>query len=132
MTRVVVVHRQPDVAAEQAAVLRGAGYQVEVCGGPTNYPCPVVHDLPCPLADGADVLVYEAWAAGGSEAGRQLVAHVRDLYADLPLVLTDVDASLSWIETEGPERVRPLVGRPDPEALLAAVGMALADQGMAV
>ncbi len=132
MTRVVVVHRQPDVAAEQAAILRGAGYQVEVCGGPTNDPCPVVHDLPCPLADGADALVYEAWAAGDSDAGRQLVAHVRDLYADLPLVLTDVDGSLSWVETEGPERVTPLVGRPDGDALLGAVAAALADQGMAV
>ncbi len=132
MTRVVVVHREPDVAAEQAAYLREAGYEVDVCGGPTNDPCPAVHDLPCPLADGADVLVYEAWAAGDSDAGRQLIAHVRDLYADLPLVLTDVDDRLAWVETEGPERVTPLAGRPDARTLQAAVAAALADQGMAV
>lgn len=132
MTRVVVVHRDPAVAAEQAESLRAAGYEVETCGGPLGEPCPVLDDLPCPVADGADVLVYEAWAAGDGDAGHRLVAHLRDLYADLPLVLTGVDDRLGWVESEGPERVVALAARPDGTMLAAAVDRALADQGMAV
>lgn len=132
MSRVVVVHRDPAVAAEQAESLRAAGYEVEVCGGPLATPCPVLDDLPCPAADGADVLVYEAWAAGDSDGGRLLVAHLRDLYADLPLVLTGVDGRLDWVESEGPERVVALPARPDAAQLREAVDGALADQGMAV
>ena len=132
MTRVIVVHHDPGVAAEQAALLRAAGYEVESCGGPVAESCPVLDDHPCPLADRADVLVYDAWVAGDSDGGRDLVAHLRDLYADLPLVLTAVDDRLAWVETDGPERVTPLAGRPDIERLKEAIETALADQGMAV
>jgi hypothetical protein len=132
MTRVVVVHHEPDVAAEQAAQLRALGYEVETCGGPLAEQCPVLGDFPCPIADRADVLVYDAWAAGDSDGGRALVAHLRDLYADLPLVLTSTDDRLDWIAVEGPERVTPLSGRPDPQRLRDAIEAALADEGMAV
>ena len=84
------------------------------------------------MVDRADVLIYDAWVAGSADAGRQLVAELREMYADLPLVLTSVDESLAWVETEGPLRVTPLAGDPSPEALVAAVAAALADQGMAV
>jgi hypothetical protein len=132
MTRVIVVNHDPDVAAEQAALLRAAGYEVEECGGPLVEPCPVLADLPCPLADRADVLVYDAWAAGDSDGGRQLVGHLRELYADLPLILTAVDDRLDWVETEGPFRVTPLTGRPSMEEWRRAIETALEDQGMAV
>ncbi len=132
MTRVVVVHHDPDIAARQVAMLRSAGYEVDSCGGPTAEPCPVLGDFPCPIADSADVLVYDAYAAGSGDAGRSLVAHLRDLYVDLPLVLTSTDGSLDWIETEGPERVTPLVGEPDLTRLRDAIESALADAGMAV
>jgi len=132
MTRVVVVHHDPAVGAEQAALLRSAGYDAEACGGPLVEHCPVLEAHPCPLADRADVLVYDAWAAGSGESGHELIAQVRDLYADLPLVLTGVDEDLAWVETEGPERVTPLRGRPDLQRLTAAIESALADQGMAV
>ena len=132
MTRVIVVNHDPALAAEQSALLRAAGYQVEQCGGPLAEPCPVLGDLPCPLVDRADVLVYDAWAAGDSDGGRRLVAHLREVYADLPVILTAVDDSLDWVETEGPGRVTPLTGRPTQEALEQAVEAALADQGMAV
>jgi DNA-binding NtrC family response regulator len=88
--------------------------------------------MPCPLVDRADVLVYDAWVAGGSDAGRQLIAEVRETYPDLPVVLTSVDASLDWVAEEGPHRVTPLRGDPSAEELQAAVEAALADQGMAV
>ena len=87
MTRVVIVHRDRQVADRMAAELRGIGYQTEQCGGPQQEPCPVMEDLPCPLVDRADVLVYDARVAGDSEGGHRLVSHLRDVYADLPVVL---------------------------------------------
>ena len=130
--RAALVSRDPATASRQAEVLRAAGYDVETCGGPQQEACPVVGGLPCPIVDRADVLIYDAWVAGSADAGRQLVAELRETYADLPLVLTSVDESLAWVETEGPLRVTSLAGDPSPEALLAAVTAALADQGMAV
>jgi hypothetical protein len=132
MTRAVVVNADPVLAERHAEALRAAGYVVELCGGPQQEPCPVLENLPCPLVDRADVLIYDAWVAGSSDGGRQLIAELRDTYADLPVVLTSVDRSLAWVETEGPHRVTPLVGEPTPEELRAAVEAALADQGMAV
>ena len=132
MIRAVVVSWDVWLAARQADVLRGAGYSVEVCGGPQQEPCPVLGDLPCPLVDRADVLVYDAWVAGGSDAGRRLIAEVRTTYPDLPIVLTSVDPRLDWVATEGPSRVTPLAADASEADLLAAVEAALADQGMAV
>ncbi len=132
MIRAVVVSWDRWLAARQADALRGAGYAVEVCGGPQQEPCPVLGSLPCPLVDRADVLVYDAWAAGGSEAGRRLVSEVRETYPDLPVVLTSVDPRLKWVASEGPHRVIPVPADASPADLLAAVETALADQGMAV
>ncbi|HEY5520304.1 MAG TPA: hypothetical protein VIK08_06575 [Candidatus Limnocylindrales bacterium] len=132
MARAVVVSKDPRLAEQHAQALRDAGYQVELCGGPQQEPCPVLGGLPCPLADRADVLVYDAWAVGGTIPARRLVAEVRETYPDLPIVLTSVDESLEWVETEGPHRVTPLEGHPSPTELQAAVQAALADQGMAV
>ena len=132
MSTAVVVNKDHRLAATQAETLRAAGYVVETCGGPEQEACPVLGNLPCPLVDRADVLVYDAWVAGSSDAGRQLVTEMRETYPDLPIVLTSVDNELAWVEREGPHRVTPLAGEPEPEALLAAVEAALADQGMAV
>ena len=132
MTKVVVVSWDAWLVARYGDALRGAGYAVEVCGGPRQEPCPVLGSLPCPLVDRADVLVYDAWAAGDSEAGRRLVGEVRETYPDLPVVLTSVDPRLDWVATEGPSRVTPLAADASPADLLAAVEAALADQGMAV
>ncbi|MBI3752401.1 MAG: hypothetical protein HY263_12175 [Chloroflexi bacterium] len=132
MIRAVVVSWDAWLAARDANTLRGAGYSVEVCGGPRQEPCPVLGNLPCPLVDGADVLVYDAWAAGDSDAARQLIGEVRETYPDLPVVLTSVDPRLDWVVTEGPGRVTPVAADASPTDLLAAVEAALADQGMAV
>jgi len=113
-------------------MLRAVGYEVELCGGPQQDPCPVLKSLPCPLVDRADVLIYDAWVAGSGDGGRQLIAELRETYADLPVVLTSVDQSLTWVESEGPHRVTPLIGEPTREELQAAVETALADQGMAI
>jgi hypothetical protein len=132
MTRAVVVDTDPARAQRHAAALRSVGYEVETCGGPGVEPCPVVGRLPCPLVDRADVLIFDARVAGEDGGGSRLVADLRDLYVDLPLILTSVDPGLDWVETEGRNRVTPLAGDPGPEQLLAAVEVALADQAMAV
>ena len=85
MTRVLVVQRDQAVAEQMAAGLRGAGYETELCGGPEREPCPVIADMPCPLVDRADVLVYDAWAEAlesWSEALAMLRAHL-DFSVDL-------------------------------------------------
>ena len=132
MVRAVVVNAHRQAAEKQAAALRTAGFEVELCGGPREESCPVLESLPCPLVDRADVLIYDAWIAGSSDGGRRLVTELRETYADLPVVLTSVDRRLDWVERDGPHRVTPLVGEPSGEELRAAVEAALADQGMAV
>ncbi len=131
MTRVIVVHPELAVAREEAAPLRQAGYDVALCAGPTSLPCPVLDDQACPLTDGADVLVYDALAAG-AHGGPRLVAQLREVYADLPVVLTVSGDVPSWVETDGPYRVTPVVRPFTGAELVTAVEAALADQGMAV
>jgi hypothetical protein len=132
MVRAVVVEGDVGEARRKADALRAAGYTVELCGGPEHDPCPVMGNLPCPLVDRADVLIYDAWVGGGGDYSRALVAEVRETYPDLPVVLTSVDPTSSWVETEGPRRVTPLRARPSGAELLAAVETALSDQGLAV
>jgi DNA-binding NtrC family response regulator len=132
MTRVLVVQRDPAVAEQMAAKLRSAGYETELCGGPEHEPCPVIGDMPCPLVDRADVLVYDAWVAGDAVGGSQLVSHLREVYVDLPVVLTSVDDSVRWAEREGPHRVFPLGSQPTDAELVETIEVALGDQGMAV
>jgi CheY-like chemotaxis protein len=132
MTRVLVVQRDPVVAEQMAASLRGAGYETELCGGPQREPCPVIADMPCPLVDRADVLVYDAWVAGNAFGGHELVTALREVYVDLPVVLTSVDQSVGWAERAGPHRVIPLGSRPRDTELIEAIEVALGDQGMAV
>jgi CheY-like chemotaxis protein len=132
MTRVLVVHRDPAIAAQMSESLRGAGYEIEMCGGPEQEPCPVAVDLPCPLVDRADVLVYDAWVAGDEAASHHLVTGLRELYVDLPVVLTSVDPGVQWAEQEGEHRVIPLGSSPTDAELVAAVEQAVGDQGMAV
>jgi len=132
MTRVVVVNPEREVAEVYAAMLRACGYEVDVCPGPTVDPCPVLHALPCPLVDRADVLIYDAWAGGDDDGGRQLITDVREMYCDLPVILTSVDGGIDWVETEGPHRVFPLRGPASTDRFWMAVERALEDQGLAV
>lgn len=132
MARAVVVNHDTRLAEQHARALRDAGYRVESCGGPEQQPCPVLTGLPCLFADRADILIYDAGLVGGGLAARDLVNEVREMYPDLPVVLTSVEADAGWVETEGPHRVTPLAGEPSATELCAAVESALNDQGMAV
>ena len=122
--RAALVSRDPATASHQAEVLRAAGYDVETCGGPQHEPCPVVGGLPCPMVDRADVLIYDAWVAGSAEAGRQLVAELREMYADLPLVLTagqGVSVQLFYRHVNHGERWRSTAMSEEGDTMRAAI-----------
>jgi hypothetical protein len=119
--RVVVVHHDVDIADQEADSLRRAGFEVQQCSGPVSNRCPVLRGERCALAEGADVLVYDVWATGETDGGRALVAGLRDMYPDVPIVLTAPGLELDWVETEGPHRVVPLVGVPTAARLADAI-----------
>ncbi|MFI5255252.1 MAG: hypothetical protein ACHQ15_07340 [Candidatus Limnocylindrales bacterium] len=128
MTRVLVVHHDIDIADAETDALRRAGYEVEQCWGPTYHSCPVMRGELCAAADHADVLLYDVWATGESDGGRGLVAGLRDIYPDKPVVLAAAGMELDWVETEGAHRVVPLVGNPTGARLVEAVERATAPQ----
>jgi len=131
MTRLLVVHPNPLVVWDRAAALEHAGYEVETCPGPSLTDCPVLEDQACPLLDRADALVYDA-ALGTAQEMQYLVAHLRDDYVDLPLILIGADDATPWAETEGPRRVWRVAPGGTVGELAAVVEKALTEQGMAV
>lgn len=126
MTHVLVVHHDGDLADQEADSLRRAGYTVDQCAGPTFGPCPIVHGRPCPAVEAADVLVYDVWASGTSESGRELIEQLREQHPGIPVVLTAPGIELDWVETAGVHAVTPLVGAPTTARLQTAVEEALA------
>ncbi len=126
MSRVLVVHHDVDMADQEVDWLRRAGHLPVQCAGPTHGPCPIFQGLPCPAVDDADVLVYDVWASGESEAEHQLIEGLRELHPTVPIVLTAPGMEFDWVETSGVHAVVPLVGVPTAERLLEAVDRALA------
>jgi DNA-binding NtrC family response regulator len=126
MTRVVVVHHDPDMADHLSDWLRHAGYTVDECAGPTHAPCPILHGRPCRAVDEADVLVYDIWATGDSGSERELIERLRELHPGTPVVLTSPGLEFDWEETAGAHAVVPLDGAPTAVSLRAAVERALA------
>ena len=125
MTRVLVVHHDLDLAGQEVDLLRRFGYDVVECGGPTRNRCPVIAGRPCDLAEGADVLVYDAFASGDAEGARVLIENIRDIHPDTPVVLTSPGLALSWEETSGSHAVTVLTGQPTGARLDAAIRAAL-------
>jgi DNA-binding NtrC family response regulator len=121
MVRVLVVNHDVDLADAEVDQLRRAGYEVDQCSGPTHAltTCPVMRGLPCWQVEWADVLVYDAWAAG--DGGRELTADLRALYPGKPIVLTSAGMELAWTLDSGPTGVTNLVGAPTRAALAGAV-----------
>jgi DNA-binding NtrC family response regulator len=126
MTRVLVVNHDIDLADEEVDALRRRGYDVVDCGGPSGAQCPILSGRPCDLADGADVLVYDAWSTGEPEGAQRLIEGLRDIHPDVPVVLTAAGIEPDWMETAGAHRVTPLVGKPTGARLAAAIEAALA------
>lgn len=125
MTRVLVVHHDIDLADEEADALRRRGFEVTECGGPIGARCPILAGRPCDIAEGADVLVYDAWATGEPDGARKLIENLRELHPDIPIVLTATGMEPDWVEIVGAHNVTPLVGSPTGDRLAGAIEDAL-------
>jgi DNA-binding NtrC family response regulator len=125
MTRVLVVHHDIDLGDQEADSLRRRGYEVEQCSGPSSYACPVLRGEECPAVERADVLLYDVWSTTETGGSRALIAGLRELHPDIPIVLTAPGIELDWVETEGARKVVPLVGVVSAERLDAAIREAL-------
>jgi len=124
MVRVLVVDHDVDLADLKVDTLRRAGFEVDQCGGPTHarHACPVMNGQPCWQVEWADVLVYDAWAAGFS--GEELTDDLLAAYPDKPIVLTSQGMALGW---EHDETTTTLSGSQAPGALVDAVNSAYAE-----
>lgn len=125
MTRVLVVHHDIDLADQEVESLRRFGYVVEQCSGPTANTCPVINGGRCAMADRADVLVYDAWASGDADGSTQLIADLRRVHADTPIVLTFPGMGLAGFDDEPLHGVVPLDGQPTGARLHAAIQQAI-------
>jgi hypothetical protein len=130
MTRVLVVHHDIDLADQEVDSLRRRGYEVTQCSGPIGAwaGCPVLSGHECSLADGADVLVYDAFATGEPDGAQRLIEGLRDVHPDVPVVLIASGIEPDWIETVGAHGITPLVGSPTGERLASAIERALAER----
>ncbi len=125
MTGVLVVHHDIDLSDQEVDSLRRFGYTVQQCTGPMRNSCPIFDGQTCELAEAADVLVYDAWAAGEPDGSEDLITKLRELHPDKPIVLTSSGFEPDWVETTGAHNVTPLVGRPTGARLHAAIQDAL-------
>lgn len=125
MTRVLVVNHDTDLADQEVDSLRRRGYEVMECLGPIGAACPILSDVPCELAEWADVMVYDAWATGEPEGARDLIEGLRKIHPTVPIVLSASGMEPDWIDLAGPLRITPLVGSPTGERLAEAIEASL-------
>jgi DNA-binding NtrC family response regulator len=129
MTRVLVVHHDIDLADEEADALRRQGYEVTECAGPIGARCPILAGRPCGIAEGADVLVYDAWATGEPDGAQRLIENLRELHPEIPIVLTASGMEPDWVEVAGDHGITPMVGPATGVRLAAAIEEALEAAG---
>jgi DNA-binding NtrC family response regulator len=125
MTRVLVVNHDLDIADLEVEILRKAGYEVDQCGGPTHAlsACPVLNGLPCWQVAWADVLVYDAWAAG--DGGQELTRDLRSQYPHKAVVITSPGMELAWTDEANMTGVVAVAGPPTRARLVEAIESAL-------
>jgi DNA-binding NtrC family response regulator len=129
VTHALIVHHDPDMADQQADWLRAAGLQVTECAGPQHGACPILHGLPCPAVEGADVMIYDVWASGDTESERDLIQQLREAHPEIPIVLTAPGVEFDWVETEGDHGVVAIEGALSAAVLRQAVTQALVSVG---
>jgi len=128
VTRALVVHLDPVIAAGETAELCALGYLVERCPGPERCACPVLHGRACPLAERADVLVYDIGSLRHAEEQREVGEELRALYADKPIVVVAGDSEEGAFEAIEPSHgVVWLHGPTTAERLALLVEDALSD-----
>ena len=125
MTRVLVVNHDTDLADAQVDSLRRRGYEVAECLGPIGASCPILAARPCPIADWAEVMVYDAWATGEPDGALELIDGLRVFHPDVPIVLSAPGIEPAWVRTTGPLGITPLVGAPTGERLAEAIQAAI-------
>jgi len=125
MTRALVVHHDIDLADQEVESLRRLGYEVVQCSGPTANTCPVLSGRSCLMAEEADVLVYDAWASGDTDGSAELIAGLRRIHPDTPVVLTVPGVGYAWENPRDPGLVE-LGGQPTGARLHEAIQRALA------
>lgn len=126
MTRVLVVHHDIDLSDQEVDSLRRRGFEAQQCLGPIGASCPILAGLPCALAEGADVLVYDAFVTGEPDGAQALIEGMREVHPGVPIVLVASGMEPAWMEVAGLHGVTPLVGLPTGERLAAAIEEALA------
>ena len=126
MTRALVVHHDIDMADQEVESLRRFGYEVVQCSGPTANTCPVLNGGRCQLAADSDVLIYDAWADGDSDGSTQLIADLRRVHPEVPIVLTFPGIGMAGFDDEPTHGVVPLLGQPTGARLHEAIQQALA------
>jgi hypothetical protein len=126
MTRALVVHHDIDLADQEVESLRRFGYQVEQCSGPTANTCPILNGGTCELAEHSDVLVYDAWASGDMDGSADLIAGLRRVHPQVPIVLTFPGLAFGPDDEDPAHGVVPLVGQPTGARLHEAIQQAIA------
>ena len=124
MTRALVVHHDIDLADQQVESLRRFGYEVHQCSGPTANTCPILNGEPCGLAEGVDVMVYDAWASGDADGSAELIDGLRRVHPTVPIVLTMPGPGMEW-EPSGDPGVVELQGQPTGARLHEAIQAAI-------
>ena len=125
MTRILVVHHDIDLADQEVESLRRYGYEARPCAGPTaGRPCPVYGGHTCWMADEADVLVYDSFAAGDGD--EELLRGLRTMHPDKPVVVTSLGVSPDWPGLDNDPHVVLLTGAPTGARLAEAIERAIA------
>ena len=86
MTRVLVIHHDIDISDMEVEAQRRRGYDARQCLGPIGSSCPILRGQACDLAEGADVLVYDAFMTGEPDGAQALVEGMREIHPDVPIV----------------------------------------------
>ena len=85
---------------------------VEQCSGPTANTCPVLNGGTLRARRTLRRLVYDAWASGDSDGSTELIADLRRVHPDVPIVLTFPGVGLSGFDDEPTHGVVALEGQP--------------------
>ena len=126
MATVLVVEDAPDLVLYEARLLEAAGHRVIRCGGAPSplAACPMLRFGNCPVADAADVIVFDCgmWGPirhrtyGGLQLARAYRDHQR--YGRLPMLVVG-EGSAERLGGRGPLETIPKFS--EPRLVVAAV-----------